>query len=499
MAATTTTKTRWILEIAKGREPGRRYSLDGGETTLGNGPWAPSFISLADQEGDAPRKMAPRQAVLTLAGDILSIRDLESPGGTFVNRQRLFTKQERALVPGDVVQMGAIQLVIRSEAAKKPEPQPVATTSNGVARPAQAAEKPKPSPPPPPPRPTPPPVRTGPLSIPYAFQDGSACRTWDDFLTLSAQKWTTVRDELATGRIGEHLKRVGRTDLLPRREPGWSPDDVLDDWLGRLPTTKPATPELDVHPDELRVTSNTIGGVVRKSIRIANVGYRILRPTIAVEPAVGSPDSIRLAPGSKDKARAIIDEAEIVVEIEPPEGAFDATLGAVVVTAGGVSHRIGVRVERPRLETIPDLPEPVGSGWSPMRPLGDRLGGISVANRLWMFPVVVLALRGLVALGNRLPFLASGGEPRLIGAAAVPALAGAILGWAVGMSGGVRDSIASTFAGAVVGVLAASVVFAAMRSFEGLFGSPAISAAALGLALAVGSCLAFPPAKGGTV
>lgn len=493
--AATTTKTRWILEVAKGREPGRRYSLDGGETTLGNGPWAPSFLSLADQETDGPRRMAPRQAALTLSGDGLSIRDLESPGGTFVNRQRLFTNQERALAPGDVVQVGAIQLVVRSENVKKPEPQPAAAPSNGVARPTAATEKPKPAAPQSPP----PPVRTGPMAIPYAFQDGSACRTWDDFLTLSAQKWATVRDELATGRIGEHLKRVGRADLLPRREPKWSPDDVLDDWLGRLPTSKPATPELDVHPEELRIPANAVGGVVRRTIRIGNVGYRILRPTIAVEPAVGMPGVIRLAPGSREKALAVVDEAEIVVEIEPPEDAFDATLGSVVVTAGGVSRRVGVRVERPRVEAVPNIPEPAAPGWSPIRPLGDRLAGVSVANRLWMFPVAVLALRGLAALGNRLPFLASGGDPRLTGAAAFPALAGAILGWAVGMSGGVRDSMASTFAGAIVGVLAAAVVFAAMRSFEGVFGSPALSAAALGLVLATASCLAFPPGKGGTI
>ncbi|OJW08785.1 MAG: hypothetical protein BGO49_08325 [Planctomycetales bacterium 71-10] len=475
----TATKTRWILEIARGREPGRRYSLERGETTIGNGPWAASHLSLADQEGDSPRRMAPKQAALTLAGDRLTIRDLDSPGGTFVNRQRLFTNQERALVPGDVIQVGAVQLAVRGEAIERPAEEPPAPP-NGRATQA----------------PTPPPAaRPGPLAAPYAFADGATCRSWDDFLTLSAQRWATVRDELAAGRIGEHLRRHGRADLLPRREPGWSPDDVLDDWLGRLPTSKPSGPELDVVPEILSVPANAAGGVSRRSFRVANVGYRLLRPTIAVETAAGFDGSIRLAtaPGGP-----IIDEAEYVAEIEPPEGAAGVDLGAVVVSAGGVSKRIEIRVERPRVDAIPDGPTPTGPGWSPAGPVGSGLSGVSAWRRLWMFPAAALALRGLVGLGASLPYLSSGGELKLAGAAALPTLAGAVIGWAAGARGGFRDAFASAFAGAVAAVLAAAVVFATIRSVEGVFGSPTVSALALGFGLALASLVASPPAgKGG--
>ncbi|WP_337174750.1 FHA domain-containing protein [Paludisphaera sp.] len=477
----TATNTRWSLEIARGREPGRRYPLDRGETTIGNAPWTKAHLSLGDQEGDTPRRMAARQAVVANAGERLAIRDLDSPGGTFVNRQRLFTNQERVLAPGDVIQVGAVQLVVRAEAAEPP------AEKRPAAPPKSAAPPPKPSPPPPPV------ARTGPLAAPYSFADGATCRTWDDFLTLSAQRWAMVRDDLAAGRIGEHLRRQGRSDLLPRREPGWSPDDVLDDWLGRLPTTMPSGPELDVLAAELTVSAGAAGGVTRRPFRVANVGHRLLRPVIAIEPAPGFAGAIRVA---REPVGPIIDEAEYVVEIEPPEGSAGVDLGAVVVSAGGVTRRVPVRVERPRVETIPNGPTDAPPGWSPAEPIGAGLSGVSGWRRLWLFPLVVLAIRGLVGLGASLPYVTPGGALKLAGAATLPTLAGLVVGWGAGMRGGFRDAFASAFAGAVVALLASALVFATIQSVEGVFGSPAVSALALGFGLAVASLVVFP-ARGG--
>ncbi len=480
-------KTRYVLEVARGREPGRRYTLDRGETAVGNAPWAPAFLSLADQEGDSPRRMAPRQAVILLDGDRLSIRDLESPGGTFVNRQRLFTNQERVLVPGDVIQVGAVQLVARVEAVEKPAPKP--------------PPPPRPAPPPKPagqarPAPAPKPATTpkpvdprAPLGAPCAFADGASCRTWDDFLTLSAQRWGAVRDELASGRIGEHLRRVGRVDLLPRREPGWSADDVLDDWLGRLPTSRPSDPELDVLTNALSVPANVAGAVTRRSFRVANVGYRLLRPSVAVEPRPGFEGAIRLA---GEPSGPIVDEAEYVVEVAAPEGVAGVALGAVVVKAGGITKRIDVRIEAPRIDAVPDAPSAASPGWSPSEPIGAGLSGVSAWRRLWAFPLGALAFRGLVGLGATLSFASGDGGLNLVGAATWPTLAGLVVGWGVGMKGGPLDAIASAFAGAVVALLAAAVVFATIQSVEAFFGSPAVSALALGFGLAILSLIAFP-------
>ena len=42
--------------------------------------------------------MAARHAALSATNEELTIRDLESPGGTFVNQQRLLSGQARRLV-----------------------------------------------------------------------------------------------------------------------------------------------------------------------------------------------------------------------------------------------------------------------------------------------------------------------------------------------------------------------------------------------------------------
>src|SRR5262245_60658290 len=113
---------RWELEVVRGREVGRRHPLDQGEIVLGNALEGARGIDLACQEASSPRRMAGRQASLTVSGESLIIRDLESPGGTFVNRQRLLAGQARSLQPGDILQLGGVQLQVRREAAKTAAP-----------------------------------------------------------------------------------------------------------------------------------------------------------------------------------------------------------------------------------------------------------------------------------------------------------------------------------------------------------------------------------------
>ena len=85
----------WSLEVVRGREAGRVYALGRGETVLGNALGGGPGIDLGHQEGDSPRRMAARQAQLDLSAQGLTVRDLDSPGGTFVNRQRLLPGQSR--------------------------------------------------------------------------------------------------------------------------------------------------------------------------------------------------------------------------------------------------------------------------------------------------------------------------------------------------------------------------------------------------------------------
>jgi len=457
---------RWGVEVVRGREPGRRYVLAEGETTVGNAPGpAPGHLSLADQEGASPRRMTGKQAALIVSGGRLAIRDLDGPGGTFVNHQRLLSGVDRPLAPGDEVQLGGVRLVVRRE-------------SEGAA----------PRPPSPPSAPPPPPAvsaRSGPLGAPYAFPGGVACRSWDDFLALAAQRWSLVRDELASGRIAEHLRRVGRADLLPRKSAGWSADDMLDDWLGRLPAIRSSAPELDVHPEALVVRAAGGGGTVRRTIRISNVGYRLLRSTVRVEST--GPGRARLLGGGEDGSFATIDETDVELEIDLPEGGGEGALGAIVVESNGGSRRIEIRLERARAEVVSLTDDDSSAGLPPT----DFAGLFSPARRLWLFPLVLVGAH----------VLTGGGESRLATLAVVGSVLGFLVGTALGAARG-GDVGASGFAGAAGGLLTSALAFAAVRSADGLVG-PSFAAgpaavilwALVGVGLALASWVAFPARK----
>src|SRR6185312_10803346 len=94
--------TGWKLEVVRGKDAGRIFALAAGEVVLGNAPGDRSGIDLATQEAESsPRRMAARHASLDCSPQGLAVRDLESPGGTFVNRQRILPGQARALRTGD--------------------------------------------------------------------------------------------------------------------------------------------------------------------------------------------------------------------------------------------------------------------------------------------------------------------------------------------------------------------------------------------------------------
>lgn len=500
--SSSTASHRWELEVVRGRELGRRYPLDPGELVIGNLLAGARGIDLADQETSSTRRMAGRHASLTASGEGLTIRDLESPGGTFVNRQRLLAGQARALQPGDIVQFGAVQLQVNRAAGRSASPRSEAK-----------AEPPPPAPPPPPrpvaPRPPTAEALTGSLAVPYTVAGGTVCRTWNDFLTLAAQRWSTVRDELTSGRLAEHLTRIGRTDLLPRPDPARSDDERLDAWLARLPSPRSSAPELDVHPETLVIRAGSAGGTVRRSLRITNVGYRLLQSRARVEPA-GS-KSVRISEELSGRSFLTIDHTDLPLEIDLPDAGASASLGAVVVESNGGNRRIEVRFERTAAPTsLPDFDLDSSSApldalaWS--KPLGERLSGQPVTRRVAWAVVMMVAYRLLVLLAGRLPFgmgATNSAEPRTGAIAAVMALGCGLAGAVWGARGGSRgDILPAGFAAALAGVFAAAVGTAVIRSIESALGSWAASPLAvlllwglLGGVLAAASGMIFPVAQ----
>lgn len=466
--ATSAGPTAWSLEVVRGRDVGRLLALRPGENLLGNRLEGAAGLDLAEQEAGSPRRMAARQAVVEARGPELVIRDLDSPGGTFVNLQRLLAGQSRRLQPGDEIQLGGVRLRVVA-AASSPVRETVQSTVPPPVPPA------RPSTPPPLPTDAPAPVASGPPATPFQFGQSAACRHWDDFLTVAAQRWRDLREELESGRLGDYLRQIRRTDLLPTPTDGRSPDARLDEWLGRLPVTRSSAPELDVHPEALEL-KHPSGGTVRHVLRIANVGYRLLRGSVRIEPP--GTTWLRLDPAFAGRPFETVEETEIPIEVEidHDRDRRRPMAAELVVESNGGQRRIPVRVASPDSSPgVPELASIASPGWTSglAESVVGRMRGYPSRVRIVAGALGAVLLRIAVALSGWLPIGAassSPGSPRLTALAALLAAAGAIAGLIpAGRGTGetrASDRAAGGAAGACLGVLLAAVLHALVRTLE---------------------------------
>jgi hypothetical protein len=467
-------ETSWSLEVVRGRRAGTVYNLGPGETIVGNALDGTPGLDLKDQEGDSPRRMAGRHAALVSTGKDLLIRDLESPGGTFVNRQRLLAGQSRRLEPGDLIQLGGVQL-----AAKRVERRTAAAPSRG---PASAVNSPaRPAAPPPAPAAAPRtaspepfgrarPAEAGRLAIPFTLPGGPTCRSWDDFLVLAAQRWHALRDELTSGRLSDYVRRVQRPDLLPRLDQGGAGDDQLDEWLGRLPTTRPSAPELDVHPESLNLRAVAGGGRTHQTLRVTNVGFRLLRANARIEPA--SARWLRLSAGSNGGPFVTIDQTELGVELDLPEDLAGALEASILIESNGGTRRIPVRIEKAQEPSpLPDIAGPSRFQLSlSQMPLGEMLARVHPGMRVLFAVGAAIALRIVVLVVGLLTYGA--GAARLSSVALALVGAGAVAASLLALrQPEQRDVPAAAFAGGLLGLLAAAVCFAIIQCVERLLGT----------------------------
>jgi hypothetical protein len=304
---------------------------------------------------------------------------------------------------------------------------------------------------------------------------GAQCRSWDDFLVLSAQHWAHVRDELVSGRLTDYLRRIGRPDLIPHAAPDRSPDDRLDDWLARLPAAQSSAPELDVHPENLLVQAKTGGGVARRSLRITNVGFRLLRSTVRIEP----PDArwVKLLARADGQPFQTIDQSDIPVELELPETIDRLFRALIVIESNGGTRRVEVRIERP---AYPLASAETGAGLAvselPIlaRRLRTRLAGFSPLSRAAICSGGLAGVRMLLALANALPFAGAGtplAEPRITSVALVTTAFGMLCGLILAKRRGEsRDLLTAGTAGGLVGLLSSALLFSMLQSAERALG-----------------------------
>ena len=100
------------LVVVRGQRMDVSYPLFPGKNYLGRTDDKPVDIDLEDQES-ADRIWTSRQhAVVTFEDGKLTVEDLNSLNGTFVNRTRVHPGQVRELNENDVLQVGTVHLKV---------------------------------------------------------------------------------------------------------------------------------------------------------------------------------------------------------------------------------------------------------------------------------------------------------------------------------------------------------------------------------------------------
>jgi len=425
----------WSLEVVRGKEIGRSYPVVGSETVLGNALDGAKGIDLALQEGDSARRMAPRQAVIATSEQGLFLRDLDSPGGTFVNRQRLLPGQSRLLCSGDLIQLGAVQLHLVEAGSAVDSLRHVHLFS-------------------------------------YQLKGGLICRSWDDFLRVASQKWTDLRDELSTGRIDGWLTSIRRTDLIISAQADASADDRLDAWLGQLPSTQPATAEMEVHPKRLLIRVIPGGGTTLRSVQVANVGHRLLRMSARIEPK--ETRWIKVADASSGRVQTVIDSYNLPLEVSIPDRLPGSMTATLVIDGNGGSQRVDLILE------AKSLADGSGGATSQTTDVGVQLHSwiraIPLTTRSIALALGGVLLRMVVGVSSAMPgpfnqSVSNPETPRLPGVVVVFATVFALLaGVTSGRRGGAGQVAFGLISGAVSGAAFAAIMVAFCRAIEPLLG-----------------------------
>ena len=316
--------------------------------------------------------------------------------------------------------------------------------------------------------------------------NGAQCRSWDDFLILSAQSWGHVRDELVAGRLAEYLRRIGRPELIPPSASSHSPDERLDEWLARIPAAQSSAPELDVHPETLLVQAKMGGGVARLSLRITNVGFRLLRSSLRIEPAGAR--WVKLLAGGDGKAFPTIDQIEIPVELELPETIDRVLRAAIVIESNGGTRRVEVRIERPA-DALPDAEPAAGLAVQEMpvlaRQLRERLARVNLLARAVVCGGGAAGFRLVLALSSALPIGGAGSsvaEPWIAAVALLTVGLGVLCGLILAKRRGERrDLVTAGVAGGLLGLLSSAPLFSLLQCAERVLGPWSTSVAAVSL------------------
>lgn len=112
MAADLRKATAPRLQVVRGERPNVEFPVLEGKNYIGRSSDKPVDIDLDGQEAVERIWTSRQHAVITLEAGVMVLEDLNSLNGTFVNRVRIHPAQQRVLSPGDVVQVGTVQMKV---------------------------------------------------------------------------------------------------------------------------------------------------------------------------------------------------------------------------------------------------------------------------------------------------------------------------------------------------------------------------------------------------
>ena len=103
------------LVVQRGLKVGEEYGIFAGENYIGRADEKPVDVDLTFQEPE-DRVWTSRQHALLVWDDatgVLTVEDLNSSNGTFVNRERVYPGQPRQLFVGNTVQIGTVHMRVK--------------------------------------------------------------------------------------------------------------------------------------------------------------------------------------------------------------------------------------------------------------------------------------------------------------------------------------------------------------------------------------------------
>lgn len=102
------------LCVTRGLKQNVEYPVYEGQNFIGRADEKPVDIDLDDQEAPDRVWSSRQHALITLENGVMSVEDLNSANGTFVNRAKVHPGTKVNLKPDDVVQVGTVQLKVKA-------------------------------------------------------------------------------------------------------------------------------------------------------------------------------------------------------------------------------------------------------------------------------------------------------------------------------------------------------------------------------------------------